>query len=141
MNKPIQISVGFEIDYIDNTDINVINEEDNNKIDNGKKIKIGALYETLIVIRHFYIYKKTSKVHVLINISSGKFFVVGDEELENVNNREYVNKSNSQILYLRRFYRIQLEQIKDVRPIFKYNKKDLQFAEININGNKLDKSI
>ena len=69
MIKPIQISVGFEIDYIDNTDINVVNEEeDNNKEGNGKKIKIGALYEALVVIRHFYIYKKTNKVHVLINI-------------------------------------------------------------------------
>ena len=137
--KPIQISVGFEIDYIDNTDINVVNEEeDNNKEDNGKKIKIGALYETLVVIRHFYIYKKTNKVHVLINISSGRFFVVGDEELENVNKGIFVDKSNSQILHLRNFCGIQLNQIKDVRPIFKFNKNDLQFAEININGHKLD---
>ena len=49
-----------------------------------------------------------------------------------------MDKSNTEILYLRSFYRIQLNQINDVRPIFKYNKNDLQFVDININGNKVD---
>ena len=134
--KPIIISVGFEIDYIDYTDINVVNEE-NNEIISEKNLKIGAFYETLVVMRHFYIYKKTNKVHVLINISSGKFFVVGDSELDKRNHKQFLNKSNSEILYLRSFYSIQLKQIKAVRPIFKYNKRDLSLVDIDINGNKL----
>ena len=138
--KPITISVGFEIDYYDETDMNVINEG-NDLIDMEKNLKMGALYETLTLMRHFYVFKKTNTVHVLINVCSGKFFVVGGNELERKNNREYLNKTNSEILYLRSFYRIQLKQIKNVRPIFKYNKKDLNIVDININGNNLDNKL
>ena len=139
--KPIKISVGFEIEYIDNTDINVIHEEDINLIDNCVNKKIGSLYETLVVMRSFNIYKKTNKMHVLINISNGKLFVVGDDDLEKINNKTFVDKSNSEILYLRTFYRISLNQIKDVKPIFKFDKNDLLLAEININGKYIDNNI
>ena len=135
--KPLKISVGFEIDYIDNTDINVV-EEKNYKLNIEKNIKIGALYETLVVIRHFHIYKKTNTVHVLINISSGKFFVVGEDELEKRTSKQYLNASNSEILYLRSFNKILLSQIKDIRPIFKYNRNYLKIANININGFMLE---
>ena len=138
--EPIKITVGFEIDYIDKTDINVINDG-YNMLNDEKEIKIGALYETLVVLRHFYIYRKTNTVHVLINICSGKFFVVGESELEKRNNREYLKLSNSEILYLRTFKKISLNQIKKVRPIFKYNKNDLKIVNININGNNLDKKV
>ena len=135
--EPIKITVGFEIDYIDNTDINVI-DDDYNMLNDEKEIKMGALYETLVVLRHFYIYRKTNTVHVLINICSGKFFVVGESELEKRNNKQYLKLSNSEILYIRTFNKIFLRQIKNVRPIFKYNKNDLKIVNININGNKLD---
>ena len=141
LRKPIKISVGFEIEYIDNTDINVIHEEDINLIDYFVSKKIGSLYETLVVMRSFNIYKKTNKMHVLINISHGKLFIVGDDELEKINNKTFVDKSNSEILYLRTFYRISLNQIKDVKPIFKFDKNDLLLAEININGKNIDNNI
>ena len=132
--EPFKISVGFEIDYIDNDDINLINEE-NEK--NYNKVKLDSLYETLSILRHFNIYKKTNKVHILINITEGFFFVIGENELQKIDKFQF---SNNEIFYLRRFIGIQLNKIKDVRPIFKYNKKDLYIADIEINGNKLNNS-
>ena len=136
LGKPIKITVGFEIDYIDDTDINIISEE-NNQI-HDENIRVGCLYETLSVMRHLLIYKKTNIIHVMINIFEGKFFVVGKNELDKRNNRKLLKRSPSAILYLRNFPKIKLNQIRDVRPIFKYNKNDLQFVDINISGNKLN---
>ena len=135
--EPIIITVGFEIDYIDESDINVVSE-DKYQLNSVKDIKMGAFYETLVVLRHFYIYKKTNKVHVLINICSGKFFVIGENELNKRNSKLYLNSQNSEILYLRNFNKLYFNQIKDVRPIFKYNKNDLKIAHITINKNELD---
>ena len=136
MERPIQITVGFEIDYIDYSDINVINEE-NNEINCENNISMGALYETLTLMRHFLVYKQTNIVHVMINICSGIFFVIGESEMEERIKGYYLSIKNSRILYKTRFNKIELDKIKDVRPIFKYNKKDLRFANININGNVL----
>jgi hypothetical protein len=136
--EPIIITVGFEIDYIDESDINVVGE-DKYQLNSIKDIKMGTFYETIMVLRHFYIYKKTNTVHVLINICSGKFFVIGENELNKRNSKLYLNSQNSEILYLRNFNKIYSNQIKDVRPIFKYNKNDLKIAHITINGNGLDK--
>ena len=91
-------------------------------------------------MRHFYIYKKTNAIHVLINLSKGKFYVVGEKELEKRTQKVFLSASNSEVLYLRNFNQFHLKQIKDVRPIFKYNENDLQVADININGNSLKKS-
>ena len=136
--EPIIISVGFEIDYIDESDINVVGE-DKYQLNSVNDIKMGAFYETIMVLRHFYIYKKTNTVHVLINICSGKFFVIGENELNKRNSKLYLNSQNSEIMYLRNFNKIYSNQIKDVRPIFKYNKNDLKIAHITINGNGLEK--
>ena len=136
IDEPFMISVGFEIDYIDETDQNLINKE-NKKLEDDKNIKMGAVYETLILMRHFYIYKSTNIVHVLLNITKGKFFVVGENELQKRNRKVYLNPDNTEICYVRSFNNIQLCQIKCVRPIFKYNKNSLQIANININGNAL----
>ena len=136
IDKPIMISVGFEIDYTDETDQNVINME-NKKLEYDKNIKMGAVYETLILMRHFYIYKSTNIVHVLLNISKGKFFVVGENELQKRNKKIYLNPDNTEICYVRSFNSILLSQIKCVRPIFKYNKNSLEIAIININGKTL----
>ena len=89
-------------------------------------------------MRHFYIYKKTNRIHVLINISKGKFYIVGEKELEKRTNGEFLDVSKCEALYLTNFYPLCLNQIKDIRPIFKYNKNALQIADININGKKID---
>ena len=136
IDEPFMISVGFEIDYIDETDQNLINKE-NKKLEDDKNIKMGAVYETLILMRHFYIYKSTNIVHVLLNITKGKFFVVGENELQKRNRKVYLNPDNTEICYVRSFNNIQLCQIKCVRPIFKYNKNSLEIAIININGKTL----
>ena len=136
IDEPFKISVGFEIDYIDETDQNLISKE-NKKFEYDKNIKMGAVYETLIIMRHFYIYKSTNIVHVLLNITKGKFFVVGENELQKRNKKEYLKPENTEICYVRSFNNLQLCQIKCVRPIFKYNKNSLQIANININGNAL----
>ena len=136
IEEPFMVSAGFEIDYIDLTDKNVISKE-NNTLKYDKKIKMGAVYETLILMRHFYICKNTNIVHVLLNISKGKFFVIGEDELQKKNNNIYLDADNTEIFYIRSFNNIKLKQITCVRPIFKYNKNSLQIANININGKTL----
>ena len=135
--QPVKISVGFEIDYIDYGDINLINEDNENNY-NNTDLKLGSLYETLVVLRHLNIYKKTNKVHILINIEEGLFFVIAKNELQNIDKIQFQNNNIDNILYLRRFNKIKLNQIKDVRPIFKYNKNDLKIVNIEIKGNKID---
>ena len=121
LKEPIQISVGFEIDYY---------EEENNIKKENRKMSLN--YETLILIKHFYIYKKTNKVHVLINISKGKFFVVGEDELEKRNKKVFLNSENSDILFLKNFPGIKLELIKEVRPLFKLNQNCLKLVNIDV---------
>ena len=132
--EPLKISVGFEIDFFDETDINYIEKDED---DINDDIKIDSSYETIILLRHFNVYKKTNIIHVLLNISCGKFFIIGESELEKRNNKIYLSPDNCKIIYLRNFNKINLDRVKNVRPIFKYNKNDIKRADININGNNL----
>ena len=74
----------------------------------------------------------------MINIAEGLFFVIAKNELQNIDKIQFQNNNIDNILYLRRFNKIKLNQIKDVRPIFKYNKNDLKIVNIEIKGNKID---
>ena len=130
IKEPLNISVGFEIDYYDKN-------EDNN-LNNDKKMNLN--YDTLILIRNFLIKKKTYKVHVMINILNGKFFIIGNDELEKRNKKIFLNKDNSDIIYLKNFDRILLENIKDVRPVFKYDINYLKIANIDVGGNILNEN-
>ena len=97
-------------------------------------------YDTLILIRNFLIKKKTYKVHVMINILNGKFFIIGNDELEKRNKKIFLNKDNSDIIYIKNFDGILLENIKDVRPVFKYDINYLKIANIDVGGNILNEN-
>ena len=119
LKEPLEISVGFEIDFLEE---NTLMKKEN------KKIKL--ICDTLSLIKNFFVYKETNKVYVLINIPNGKFFVIGNDELEKRNKRVFLNSENTDILYLKNFPPINQENIKDVRPIFKYDITYQKFANI-----------
>ena len=121
IKKKIKIEVGFEVNFIDENDIDIINEEENTESDDSNEIPI---------------YKKTNQIYVLINIEKGKFFVVGEKELNIKNNKDNLLSNSFNILYICNFQMILLERIKEVKPIFKYDKKALNVVEISINGRK-----
>lgn len=130
----IKISVGFEIDLVDESDINVVND-DGEFINDG--IKLGSISETIVIMRNLIIYNNSKKIHVLINLTKGKFFIVGENELEKKITKKYLDRDNYEIMYLRNFNKIIANQIRSVRPIFKYNKEDLKYANIELNGLKI----
>ena len=128
LKEQLKISVGFEIDYLE--------EEDT--ISKKENIKMNLSYETLILIKHFLINKKTNKIHVMINISNGKFFVIGNDELEKRSQNIFLNSKNSEILFLKNFRGIKLEYIKDVRPVFEYDINYLKLVNIDVGRNILN---
>jgi hypothetical protein len=128
LKEQLKISVGFEIDYLE--------EEDT--ISKKENMKMNLSYETLILIKHFLINKKTNKIHVMINISNGKFFVIGNDELEKRSQNIFLNSKNSEILFLKNFRGIKLEYIKDVRPVFEYDIKYLKLVNIDVGRNILN---
>ena len=128
LKEQLKISVGFEIDYL---------EEENN-ITKKENMKMNLSYETLILIKHFLINKKTNKIHVMINISNGKFFVIGNDELEKRSQNIFLNSKNSEILFLKNFRGIKLEYIKDVRPVFEYDINYLKLVNIDVGRNILN---
>ena len=119
LKEPIKISVGFEIDYF----------EENNLI-KKENAKMNLFYETMILINHFFIYKKTGQVYAMLNILNGKFFVAGKDEIDKRNKKIFLNSENTDILFLKNFPVIKLENIKEVRPLFKYNKNSQHLANI-----------
>ena len=119
LKEPLEISVGFEIDFLEE---NTLMKKEN------KKMKL--ICDTLSLIKNFFVYKETNKVYVLINIPNGKFFVIGNDELEKRNKRVFLNSENTDILYLKNFPPIKQENIKDVRPVFKYDIAYLKLANI-----------
>ena len=127
MEEPIIITVGFVIDY--STEEN-INKKDNKKMD--------LSYTSKMIMQHFSINKKTNSINVMINISNGKFFVIGKDELDKKTNKIFLNSENTEILFLENFKGIKLEHIKDVRPIFEYDKKSLELTKIVVGGNELN---
>lgn len=128
LKEKLKISVGFEIDYF---------EEENISLKKNDQ-KMILSYETLILIKHFLISKKTNKIHVMINISNGKFFVIGNDELEKRSKKIFLNSENSEILFLKNFKGIKLEYIKDVRPVFEYNVNYLKLVNIDVGRNTLN---
>ena len=121
LKEHLEISVGFEIDFV----------EENSLIEKENK-KMKLICDTFSLIKNFLVYKGTNKVNVLINIPNGKFFVIGNDELEKRNKRIFLNSENSDILYLQNFPPIKQENIKDVRPLFKYDISYTKLANIEV---------
>ena len=132
--KSIKIEVGFEVNYIDENDIDIFNEKENDELINNNDIILNSTCQRFLVLRQFNIYKKTSIINVLINIDKGKFFIVGEKELNEKNNKDLLLGNKYNIFYKCKCQSVPLEQIKDVKPIFNCNQKNINIGEIIING-------
>jgi len=131
-----KIEVGFEIEFIDEEDdINNNNLEDEDESNDNSVL--SSISQKLSVLRQLKINKKTNVINALINVKEGKFFVVGNKDLNGKNNKELLSSKNNNILYLWNFQKINPTQVKQIIPIFKYEKKDLYIIDIIINGKNI----
>ena len=133
----IKIEVGFEINYCDENDIS-INDSSNNSSSENEESILDSEFEKIIISRKFNIYKKTNNINVLININEGKFFIVGNNAFNKINNKELLLSKNCDIFYLSNFQKISLQQFRKIKPIFKFKKEELNIVEIIINGKKIE---
>ena len=135
-NSFTKISVGFKIKYQNSQDIHCIIDE---KLINMQNInfKIGSLYDSLKLQKHFMIFKKTGIINVLLNITKGKFFVVGKDELIKRKQNIFLNKINTEIFFIKNFYPIPIRCLKCIEPIFHFDKKSLKNFEIKINDKRI----
>ena len=135
-NNYIKIEVGFKVKYINTQDMNLIIDE--NLINRQKiNIKIGTLFDSLKIKKNLIVFKYTGIVYALINIKLGKFFVVGKEELNKRKQNIFLNKTNTEIFFIKNFLPISNYCLKSIDPVFVFNKKDLKFFEIKINDLKI----
>ena len=136
-NNYIEIEVGFTINYINTQDMNLIIDE---KLINKQKInfKIGSLNDIVKIEKKLIIFHYTGIVYALINIKLGKFFIIGNEELCKRKNNIFLNKTNTEIFFIKNFYPISNNILKDIEPVFIFNKKDLQNFDIIINDKKIN---
>ena len=131
-NKQIKIELGIKLKYINIQDINLIIDEqlmDKQNIN----FKIGSLYDSLKIKKKLLICKRTGIIYVLISINKGKFFITGKEELEKRKLNIFLNKANTETFFIKNFTPIPVSCLKNIQPIFKYNKNDLKYFEIKIN--------
>ena len=140
--KSINIEVGFEVNYVEENDLgeDICSQEDDNNPINiiSNNDVLDSVCQKFCIYRKFNIYKKTNIINVLINIDKGKFFVVGEQELNELNNKDVDElSSNFNILYLSNCQNVPLENIREVRPVLNYNIKNKNFTEIIMNGKKL----
>ena len=135
-NNYIEIEVGFTINYINTQDMNLIIDE---KLINKQKInfKMGSLNDIVKIEKKLIIFHYTGIVYALINIKLGKFFIIGNEELCKRKNNIFLNKTNTEIFFIKNFYPISNNILKDIEPVFVFNKKDLQNFDIIINDKKI----
>ena len=135
MNEYLIIEVGFKINYINIEDMNLVFDE--KMIDKENiKYKIGSLCDSLIIKKKLIIFHSTGVVHVMIDINKGKFFIVGEEEIENNKQNMFLNEKISGIFYTKDFVHFDSECLEKIEPIFiNYKSKQTKF-EIKLN-NKL----
>jgi hypothetical protein len=132
-----KIEVGFEIEFIDEEeDINNNNLEEEDESNDNSSI-LSSISQKLSILRQLKINKKTNVINVLINVKEGKFFVVGNKEINGKNNKELLSSKNNNIFYLWNFQKINPTQVKQIIPIFKYEKKNLNIIDIIINGKNI----
>ena len=135
----VKIEVGFEINFIDENDEDIIDddEENNESISDDNETVLNSIIQKFSVLRQFKIYKQTNQIFALINVEKGKFFVIGEKELNSTNNQDNLSFDENNILYTCKSQMISVKQIKEVKPIFNYNKKDMDIVEIIFNGKKI----
>jgi hypothetical protein len=131
-NNFIKIEIGFKIKYINVQDMNLIIDE---HLINKDKInfKIGSLYDSVEIKKNLMIFKNTGKIYVLINVNRGKFFIIGNDELNKRKLNIFLNKTNTEIFFIKNFYSICVPFIKNIEPIFQFDKKEAKNFEIKFN--------
>ena len=97
---------------------------------------MGSLGSILKLQRHLEIFKNTGIVYALVNISKGKFFIIGKKELEKRKKNIFLDRSNTEIFYVQNFLSISPNILKNIRPSFHIDKKYLKFYEIKFNDKK-----
>ena len=132
-----KIEVGFEIEFLDEED-NINNNNFEEEDESNDNSILSSICQKLSVLRQLKINKKTNVINVLINVNEGKFFVVGNKELNGKNDKELLSSKNNNILYLFNFQKINPTQVKQIIPIFKYEKKALNIIDIIINGKNIN---
>ena len=136
INGYLKIEVGFKIKYINIQDMNLIIDE---KLINKEYInfQIGSLYDSLKIKKKLIIFKRTSIIYILINISRGKFFIIGKEELLKRKQNIFLNKTNTETFFIKNFFPIASISLKNIEPIFNFDKNDLKYYDIKINDKKI----
>ena len=132
-----KIEVGFEIEFLDEED-NINNNNFEEEDESNDNSILSSICQKLSVLRQLKINKKTNVINVLINVNEGKFFVVGNKELNGKNDKELLSSKNNNILYLFNFQKINPTQVKQIIPIFKYEKKALNIIDIIINKKNIN---
>ena len=99
---------------------------------------MGSLNDIVKIEKKLIIFHYTGIVYALINIKLGKFFIIGNEELCKRKNNIFLNKTNTEIFFIKNFYPISNNILKDIEPVFVFNKKDLQNFDIIINDKKIN---
>ena len=131
-NIHAKISVGFEIEYINISDMNLIIDE-NMINDENKDLKIGAICENDEIKKNLIIFRKTGVLYILININIGKMFIIGKEKLEKLEKKQECND----IFFVKNFEPININFLKNINPIFQFNKTYLNIFDIKINGKNI----
>ena len=131
----LKIKVGFKLEYINMKDINILLDE-NSINEENMNYNMGSLGSILKLQRHLEIFKNTGIVYALINISKGKFFIIGKKELEKRKKNIFLDRSNTEIFYVQNFLSISPNILKNIRPSFHMDKKYLKFFEIKFNDKK-----
>ena len=132
----LKIKVGFKLEYINSKDINLLLDEHsiNEKNINYQIGSLGAIFK---IQRHLEIFKSTGTVYALINISKGKFFIIGKKELEKRKQNIFLDRNNTEIFYVQNFLSISPSSLINIKPSFHMDKKYLKFFEIKLNNKKL----
>ena len=121
-----KISIGFELEYINVSDMNLIVDENMINKEN-KNIKIGAMCENDEIKKNIIIFKNTGVIYILINVNKGKMFIVDKDQLEKK------EKENNDIFYVKNFNAINIYFLKSIKPILHCSKNIFNNFEIKIN--------
>ena len=131
-NQTLKIDVGFKIKYTNPSDINFI--EDENLINmHNMKYKIGSLYDYIKINKRLVIFKNMGPIYALINISKGKFFIIGKKELEKRKQNIFLDRNNTEIFYVQNFLPISPNNLRSIKPSFNPNKEQLKYFVIKMN--------
>ena len=131
-NEKLKIDVGFKIKYTNPSDINFIEDENSINIHN-MKYKIGSLYDYIKINKRLIIFKNMGPIYALINISKGKFFIIGKKELEKRKQNIFLDRNNTEIFYIQNFLPISPNNLRSIKPAFNPNKAQIKYFEIKMN--------